>query len=113
MTQREFFNAIVNGTVTEAEVEFAKAQIAKIDERNAKRKGTPTKNQKANEGIKAEIMALFAENEVVTAKIVHEALGISTQKASPLLGQLAKVGKIEGTRPKASAPLEFRLVKGE
>ena len=113
MTQREFFNAIVNGNVTEAEVEFAKAQIAKLDATNEKRRNSQTKTQKANEGIKAEIMAMFAENEIVTAKMVHEALGISTQKASPLLGQLAKAGKIEGTRPKASAPIEFRLVKGE
>ena len=43
MTQREFFNAIVNGTVTEAEVEFAKAQIVKLDATNEKRRNSQTK----------------------------------------------------------------------
>ena len=31
MTNREFYNAIVNGTIGEAEVEFAKAAIQKLN----------------------------------------------------------------------------------
>lgn len=108
MTQREFFNAIVNGTVTEAEVEFARAQIAKIDERNAKRKGTLTKNQKANVELKAQIVALFEGNKVMTAKAVGEALEVTTQKAGALLRQLVNAGELVSFRAKKTAPLEFQ-----
>ena len=38
MTNREFFTNIINGTLTDAEKEFATAAIAKMDETNAKRK---------------------------------------------------------------------------
>lgn len=113
MTNREFFNAVIAGNVTEAEVEFAKAALAKIDEKNEKRKGTLNKNQKANEGLKETIIGLFAENEVLTAKTVGEALEVSTQKASALLRQLAQAGVIVGAKAKASAPIEFRLAGNE
>lgn len=35
MTQREFLTKVIEGTVTEAEVEFAKASIEKLDKSNA------------------------------------------------------------------------------
>ena len=52
MTNREFFERVIE-TVEDAEVvEFAKASIAKLDERNAKRKEQTSKKAKENEPIK-------------------------------------------------------------
>lgn len=110
MTQREFFNAVIAGNITEAEIQFANEALAKLDAKNEKRKGTQTKNQKANENIKTAIIALLTENETMTAKAVGQALEITTQKASALLRQLVGAGTITGTKTKASAPFEFSLV---
>lgn len=87
MTKREMFEAIVNGQVTAEIVEMAKAEIKKMDERNAKRRETPSKSAVANEPIKAEIVKVLT-NEPMTASAVAEQVGISTQKASALLRQI-------------------------
>ena len=87
MTKREMFEAIVNGQVTAEIVEMAKAEIVKMDERNAKRRETPSKSAVANEPIKAEIVKVLT-NEPMTASAVAEQVGISTQKASALLRQI-------------------------
>ena len=56
MTNREFFERVIE-TVEDAEiVEFAKASIVKLDERNAKRKEQTSKKAKENEPIKKSII---------------------------------------------------------
>ena len=87
MTRREMFEAIVNGNVTEEVIAMAQNEIVKMDERNAKRKNTPSKTALANEPIKAQIMEVLT-NEPMTASEVAEKVEISTQKASALLRQI-------------------------
>lgn len=132
MTNREFYNVIVNGTakvsyknedgninykdvtIDSPEIKaFAEDAIAKLDEKNAKRKNTPTSKQVANDAIKAKIVEAFNEGGkefVATSKTIAEKFEISTQKASALLRQIAATGVIAGERPKASAPIEYKLV---
>lgn len=94
MTEREFYNAVINAEGINPELaEYAKAGIAKLDAKNAKRKNTPTKEQIANEGLKTEILALLSANPMVASDI-GKALGVSTQKASALCSLLAKEGKV-------------------
>ena len=87
MTKREMFEAIVNGNVTEEVIEMAKGEIVKMDERNAKRKNSPSKTAIANEPIKAKIAEILNENPQ-TASEIAEKVGISTQKCSALLRQI-------------------------
>jgi len=87
MTRREMFEAIVNGNVTEEVIAMAQNEIVKMDERNEKRKNTPSKTAVANEPIKAQIAEVLT-SEPMTASDVAEAVGISTQKASALLRQI-------------------------
>lgn len=87
MTKREFLNAIINNEINEDIVEKAKAEVAKLDERNAKRANTPSKRAKENEPIKAAILAVLTE-EPITAAEVAEKVEISVQKASALLRQI-------------------------
>lgn len=97
MTNRQFLTAIVEGKVTPEIVEYAKAQIVKLDEKNAKRRETGTANQRANEGIKEAILgAMEAGVTYTAAEIVTFGIdGItSTQKVSPLMSQLSDTGKI-------------------
>jgi len=87
MTKREMFEAIVNGNVTEEIVAMAKAEIDKMDARNAKRRETPSKTAKENEPIKEKILEVLTDTPKV-AKEIGELVGISTAKASALLGQM-------------------------
>lgn len=87
MTRREMFEAIVNGNVTEEVVAMAQNELVKMDERNAKRKNTPSKTAIANEPIKTQIKSILTD-EPHTASEIANTVGISTQKASALLRQI-------------------------
>lgn len=98
MTNRDFFNAVITANVNDELTAFAKAEIAKLDARNDKRRNTLTKEQKENEVIKESILGVL--NGVTTAAEVGKTLEISTQKASALLGQLAFDEKVIVTEVK-------------
>ena len=96
MTSREFFNAVIEGNITDEIKDFAKSQIEKLDSKNAKRKSTDSKTQKENKAIKETLLATMEKDKVYTASEVAgmEIEGItSTQKASALLRQLVEEGK--------------------
>ena len=85
MTQREFFTAIVNGTINPDIQAFATDAIRKLDERNAARASKPTKSQKANAPLMEEIRNFLADKKNVLAAEVAAHLDVTTQKASGLL----------------------------
>lgn len=81
-----------NGALIPEMTEFASAAIGKIDGKNAARKGKMTPSQKANEELKATIVAGVTAGETYTAKDIAETFGITAQKASALARQLVAVG---------------------
>lgn len=87
MTKREMFEAIINGNVNAEVIEMAKSEIIKMDEKNAKRKNSPSKTAIANEPIKAKIKEVLT-HEPQSAGEVAEKVEISVQKASALLRQI-------------------------
>lgn len=97
MTKREFLNAVIE-TVAVAELQdFAKAEIEKMDARNAKRATTPSKKAIENEPIKERIVGfLYGKETPQIAKEIAEELGYTTPKISALCGQLVKDGRIHG-----------------
>ena len=101
MTKREFLNeviAVIDGT-SEVNVlelkEFAKAEIVKLDERNANRSSKPTKTQIENEPIKEKILEVLSTGERMVASAIAERVEISTQKASALCRQLVESKKLK------------------
>ena len=98
MTNREFLTAIANSTSLSSDLtEFATEQIAKMDARNEARKASskPSKTAIANEPIKASIMEFLSkQSEPMIAADIAENIGITTAKASSLLTQLVKSGKV-------------------
>ena len=101
MTKREFLNeviAVIDGT-SEVNVlelkEFAKAEIVKLDERNASRSSKPTKTQIENEPIKEKILEVLSTGEKMVASAIAERVEISTQKASALCRQLVESKKLK------------------
>ena len=91
MTNREFYTAVINGTITEEMVVKAKEEIEKLDVRNAKRSERPSKTQIANEPIIKAIKDILTDEPMLASKIA-ELCHISTQKASAL------VKKVEGVQ---------------
>ena len=92
MTNREFYTAIMNGTMTDEVKSHAAEAIAKLDERNQKRSSKPSKTQLENEPVKTAIVDyLTAHGGAVAADIAAE-VDITTQKASALCRQLVESG---------------------
>ena len=91
MTKREMFEAIINGNINEEIIEMAKHEIVKMDEKNAKRKNSPSKTAIANEPIKVKIKEVLT-NEPQSASEIAEKVEISTQKASALCRQMVENG---------------------
>ena len=92
MTTREMLNAVIAGTIN-ADVQ-AKAQevLTAMDKKNESRKAKPSKTAIANAPLKEAIVNHLNEVKHATASEVAEALGMTTQKASALLRQLAQDG---------------------
>lgn len=120
MTKREFLNeviAVIDGT-SEVNVlelkEFAKAEIVKLDERNASRSSKPTKAQIENEPIKEKILEVLSTGERMVASAIAERLEISTQKASALCRQLvdSKQLKVEDVKiPKKGKQKAYSILE--
>lgn len=88
MTKREFYEAVMALENVDAKLAlFAENEINKMNERNAKRKSTPSKTAIANEPIKAKIKKVLT-SEPQTASEIAEKVEISTQKCSALLRQI-------------------------
>ena len=91
MTNRDFYNAVINANINEEMTSFATDAIAKLDERNAKRASKPSKTQIANEPIIKAIAEVLTDEPTLASRIA-ELCGISVNKASAL----AK--KVEGVK---------------
>lgn len=97
MTKREFLMAVI-AKVEDAELKlFAEQEIEKMNERNAKRKNSPSKKSIENEPIKAKIVEYLGredELDFATASEIANEVEISIQKASALCRQLVESGTL-------------------
>lgn len=93
MTNREFLTAIAANVTLSAElVEFAKANIEKLDAKNAARAAKPSKTAIANAPLKADILEYIKINKGSISPTIAAACGCTTQKAVALLTQLVNEG---------------------
>ena len=100
MTNREFFNAIIKANINPEVTEMATSLLTKLDEKNAKRKNTETKEQKENKVLMGTILANLSAGTATSASTLGAILGVSTQKASALCVLLEKEGKVVVTEIK-------------
>lgn len=138
MTNREFFNAILTGTLTlnagkETETstpayvegvlidemkEFATKAIEKLDAKNAAAKGKPRakRTNPENEALKALIVGYVEAGKTYTAKAIAEFLAgetgdeIAVQKASGLLRSLVAEEKIAEVETKKGKTKEYTAI---
>lgn len=97
MTQREFFENIINGTIGTEEIDHAKAEIEKLNARNAKRAERPSKKAVENEPIKANIADFLNGKDFTVASEIAVGLELSTQKVSALCRQMVADGVLAVT----------------
>lgn len=116
MTKVAKFNAIAkaledNGIILDGfdAQEFISNEIAQVEKRNARKSNSPTKTQKENNAIKAQIVdTLGGSNDGMTATEVAKALDLnSPQKASALLKQLIDAKQV--TKAKVGKTMVFTL----
>lgn len=115
MTEREFLTGLNKETMNDAQKEYITERIAKLDERNVKRKNTPTKTQKENEGVMNTIVATLVANGKMFASEIATAVGISTQKVSGLCKLLVDSNriKVEDVKVKNKGTLkQYSVVEG-
>ncbi len=104
MTKREVMNAIVNGTVNEEVIAWAAHQLESMDKANETRRNKLSKAAQENTPLVEKIVNEILGAEPITATMVGEAIGVSTQKASGLLRRAVKEG---------SANVEDVKIKGK
>jgi predicted HTH transcriptional regulator len=95
MTMREFLSAVAESDLSAEVIDKAKAEIVKLDERNAKRKGENSKRAKENEPIKSAIVDYLKENGKSVASVIGLAIGQSTNKVSALCKQMVEAGVLK------------------
>lgn len=95
MTNREFYNAIINGSMTDEVKAHAAEALSKLDERNQKRSSKPTKAQLENEPVKTAIVDYLTIHGGAVAADIAAEVDITTQKASALCRLLVEDGVLK------------------
>lgn len=118
MTKREFYNAVLSmENVADDVKEKAADLIAALDNEAARRSSRPSKKSAENEPVKAAILDLLTSQAVVMlSSEVAAALEISTARASSLLQQLEKEGKVTGETasiPKQGKRKQWKIVTAD
>lgn len=93
MTQREFFNAVINANVSAEITAFATERIKHLDDVNANRKSKGTPTQRENVETMAKILNGVEFGVQYTASALAEKFGISTAKASALAKKFVDNGQ--------------------
>ena len=100
MTNREFFEAIKNGTVNDEIIAFAEAAIEKLDHTNELRKASVAKKAVAREAERAplrEAIVACVSDEPKTATMLIEEAGVELKPQSipSLLKALVEAGELQ------------------
>lgn len=80
--------------VDPAVVEKLEALKTSVEKRNSRKSDKPTKTQRENEGVKADILKVMSDGEAHQCKDVAATLKISGQKCSALLNQMVDAGTV-------------------
>ena len=99
MTNREFFEAIINGEISEEIVAKAKEELVKLDARNSKRAEAKADKREV-EYAPIEDAILKAINGTMTTSEIATVVGLTTNKVSPRCKVLVEKGKLVETEVK-------------
>ena len=100
MTNRDFFNAIANGTMNEEVIEHAKDALQKMDHANETRRAKTAEKAVEKEAAKAPVRealvnVMTAEPKTATMLIAEAGVELKPQAIPSLLKGLVAAGTIE------------------
>lgn len=93
MTEREFLTGLDAAHLNKAQQDYIADRITKLDDRNEKRKNTPTKAQKENATLAQAILKALESGAKLSTDLATE-LGVSPQKINGVCGVLVKAGQL-------------------
>ena len=99
MTERVALTAVINGNLTPDVVAWARAQIAKLDAKNAKRKTAEGEIKAENKPIADAITAALANGAMLSADLAV-AVGVTVQKVNGVAGEMSKLGMLVKSKVK-------------
>ena len=107
MKEREYLNSVlaINNLPTEL-AEETRARIAKLDEKNEKRKSTPTKTQKENEPIAKAIVDALTNGSMLGVDLAT-AIGQTVNKTNGVAGTLVNAGVLVKSKTKVKGKGEM------
>ena len=97
MTTREYFQAVLDAHISDAMDEASRQLIQKLDEKNAKRKATPTKEQREAAQRVLLVKGFFEKHtpdELFTRDDIAVATGMSPAEATAACKTLIATGKV-------------------
>ena len=97
ITLRQLFTAVVEGNITPAMQEKAKAEIAKLDATNAKRAEKAKEKAKENEPIKTAIFDFVKANGTKTTAEIALGVGESVPKTSAMCRQMVEENRLSAS----------------
>lgn len=112
MTNRDFYNAIINSEVSADLKAHAQSELDKLDARNAKRASQPSKTAVANAPLIEAVKAHLANaTEPLCSAEIAEALDMTSNKVAALLKSIeVEVSEKKFNKRKVKA---YALAKGE
>jgi sRNA-binding protein len=103
---RELYTNVINGNITAETIEQARAEIAKLDARNAKRKTAEGAIKEENKDT-ADAIAKALANGPMISKDLATAIGVSTPKVNGVAGEMVKLGMLTKSKVKVKGKGEL------
>ena len=103
---RELYTNVINGNITAETIEQARAEIAKLDARNAKRKTAEGAIKEENKPIADAITTALA-NGTMTSPDLATAIGATVQKTNGVAGEMVKLGMLAKSKVKVKGKGEL------
>jgi hypothetical protein len=107
MTNREFLNEIVKANLPTAVTDHAKAEIAKLDARNAKRKAAEGEIKEENKPIAKAILEALSGGKTMLSTDLATAINQTSQKTNGVAGEMCKIGTLVKSKIKVKGKGEL------
>lgn len=109
MTNREFYNAVINASINDEMTTFATEAIAKLDKSNAAKAAKLAEKREAEAPIYEALTACLTEDPQTATDLAAQVEEItSTQKCSAMLRKLVE----QGVATKCDLKVNGRVAKG-
>lgn len=109
MTKREFLTQVIEGTISDEVVEFAKNEIAKLDAELAKAAEKRAAKKAENAPLVEALQAILTDEPITASQIAEQVEGINNSSKATVI---AKILVEAGVATVSEVKVKGRTVKG-